>query len=305
MTSASSPTPASAGATRVRIASHVMQSRFLHVEDALDIGKIRLFAGTYRRGQGMKDHSQHYLDLADARVVFLALALGEQEFTYREYKGTPPANGAVASSRVFSATVKGEKVYLELKHGPGKRTPTGAITPAGPATVEVNVGFKLYEARRLAATVLAYIRAWDVQRMLAHRRQIGAPAPYLQVAAESQGRQPAINGNGPTRSTAGPDRPVSAKTPASKQTILNRQVAAPSPATAVAGPPDPGQAAARVQATAQALYGDDVLRYGDGTLVDTSKSAEVDTFRRYVAQHRQPPASRAALQAFYRQVTEA
>ena len=79
---------------RVRIASHVTQSRFLHVEDALNIGKIRLFAGAYRRTQGMSSHSQHFVDLADARVVFAALAAGKVGFSFKEYKGTPPANGA-------------------------------------------------------------------------------------------------------------------------------------------------------------------------------------------------------------------
>ena len=59
--------------TRVRIHSHVTQSRFLHVEDALGIGKMRLFAGTYRRGEGLEQHAHHFLDIADARVVFGAL----------------------------------------------------------------------------------------------------------------------------------------------------------------------------------------------------------------------------------------
>lgn len=37
--------------TRVRIYSHITQSRFLHVEDALSIGKLRLFGGNYRQGR--------------------------------------------------------------------------------------------------------------------------------------------------------------------------------------------------------------------------------------------------------------
>ena len=37
---------------RVRIASHVTQSRFLHVEDSLQLGKVRLYAGNYRRNAG-------------------------------------------------------------------------------------------------------------------------------------------------------------------------------------------------------------------------------------------------------------
>ncbi|NLF65058.1 MAG: hypothetical protein GX579_10720, partial [Chloroflexi bacterium] len=98
--------------TRVRIHSHMTQSRFLHVEDALGIGKIRLFAGTYERQRGLIQHTAHFLDIADARVVFGALARAEPDFNYREYKGTPTDTGAV--SRVLSVQVKGENVYVEL-----------------------------------------------------------------------------------------------------------------------------------------------------------------------------------------------
>jgi len=70
--------------------------------------------------------------------------------------------GQPAVSRVLSVAVKGENVYVELKSGPGKLTHTGAITPNGPAKVEVNVPFKLYKARRMATAVLAYLHAWDV-----------------------------------------------------------------------------------------------------------------------------------------------
>ena len=65
--------PTQTSPTRVRIHSHVTQSRFLHIEDALGIGKIRLFAGMYRRGEGLQQHAHHFVDIADARIVFGAL----------------------------------------------------------------------------------------------------------------------------------------------------------------------------------------------------------------------------------------
>ena len=65
------PTPPSP--TRVRIYSHVTQSRFLHVEDALVIGKLRLFAGNYRKGQGMETYAHAFVDLDDAWVIFGSL----------------------------------------------------------------------------------------------------------------------------------------------------------------------------------------------------------------------------------------
>jgi hypothetical protein len=81
---------------------------------------------------------------------------------------------------------KGENVYVELKSGPGKLADTGAIMPAGQATTAVNVSFKRYEAQRMAASVLAYLRAWDVVRMLAHQELVGAPPAYLLVSTVSE-----------------------------------------------------------------------------------------------------------------------
>ena len=71
--------------TRVRIASHVTQSRFLHVEDSLQLGKVRLYGGNYRRSAGASALTAHFLDVADARVLFDALARGEEGFAYKGY----------------------------------------------------------------------------------------------------------------------------------------------------------------------------------------------------------------------------
>lgn len=284
--------------TRVRIHSHVTQSRFLHVEDALGIGKIRLFAGTYRRGVGLEQHAHHFVDIADARIVFGALAQGDPGFAYREYKGTPTDTGAV--SRVLSVQVKGENVYVELKSGPGKLTPTGAVTPAGKAAqgarVEVNVGLKLYEARRLGAAVLAYLRAWDVMQMLEYRDAIGQPGPYLVVPTTSDGSE---NRHGApatvSHSAAVPPQPI---VPAESNGDVHNNGRAPVAEQAAAE--------ARARQTAEELFGPDndhapSLKYGDGSPVDENNSAEVQTFRRFLAEKQAAPASRAALQTYYRQ----
>lgn len=285
--------------TRVRLYSHVTKTRFLHVEDALNIGKVRLFAGTYSRGQGMATYTSHYLDLADARIVFFTLLHGEQGFSYREYKGTPPAApGQPALSRVLSVNVKGDNVYIELKSGPGRLTPTGAVQPQGRATTEVNVGFKLYEARRLAAEVLAYLQAWDVYRMMTFQEMAGQPPAYLlspstgrveipdpapRSASEPAGGlnsgQPAVAGNGtqPKANSVG-------------ERTSDRPAAAQPDKTAVAA------------AMAQALFGpEEALHYGNGRAVDMANAKEVATFRHYVADKGRPPAAKTALQNYYQQ----
>ncbi|HRQ42628.1 MAG TPA: hypothetical protein PLD25_32345 [Chloroflexota bacterium] len=313
--------------TRVRIYTHITQSRFLHVEDALSIGKVRLFGGNYRQGAGMTAYAHAYVDVADARVIFGALARGEERFSYKEYKGTPqhnPAssNGGTAVSRVLSIAIKGENVYVELKTGPGKLTGTGAITPHGPAKVEVNVGFKLYEARRMAASVLAYIQAWDVMRMMANRQMVSKPVPYtsatlstsLLVAATSEAHgvqsEPANPENGmskpPSAVTNG--RPVTRKSPVPKTNGATVKQGSGQPART--SPAEKRQPAK--PDTARAEYLDErfaevtgateqPLKYGDGHMVDGGNLTEVQTFQRYIVEKKAAPESKKVLLDYYRQ----
>ena len=292
-----SPSP-----TRVRLYSHVTQSRFLHVEDALAIEKLRLFAGNYVKGQGMNKQgfANAFIDVEDARVIFGALARGEQSFSHREYKGTPPKNGHPATSRVLSVAVKGENVYVELKSGPGKLTPTGAITPSGPAKVEVNVTFKLYEARRMAAAVLAYLHAWDVLRMmyqhdvLGHQQSVGQPAPYISAPLNtSLIVTKASEQNGVSSGTAKPKTD-----PVQKNGIHPQQpvVANGRPVTRKSNDQANGKAASPTNGSKTVKQ---PLQYGNGTLVDGKNLMEVQTYRQYVAEKQSAPASKTVLLEFY------
>jgi hypothetical protein len=326
--------PETPPATRVRIYSHLTQTRFLHVEDALAIGKLRLFAGNYRphsrgprgrglngaTGGGMTDHVTHYLDLADARVVGHALLQAEANFSYKEYKGTPPQGQNGAVSRVLAVTVKGESVYIELKSGPGQLTATGAIMPDGPATAVVNVGLKLYEARRLAAAVLAYLQAWDVLRILAHKEAVSPPAAYALTPTAALDGDPVAGGHTPESPANANSRPVTRPGPAvTRRSAVRQPPRRADPIVAVDhGRNGSGTAPQKVTgssppsptAVAQALYGTtgdaptpppEQLYYGDGTAVNAANETEVRTFRRYLAAHQAVAPSRTALQAYHRQ----
>ena len=144
---------------RYRIYSHITKSRFLHIEDCLDIGKLRLFGGEYQRGQGATATAAHYLDAPDARVLLSDLAWGKA-VDYGEYKGT--ANGGQAVSRVLKVKTNGDKVWIRLENGPGQVIGEGAVKPAGEPEAVVNVPFIIWEARRLALTVQAHLDAWTV-----------------------------------------------------------------------------------------------------------------------------------------------
>ncbi|MCP4422826.1 MAG: hypothetical protein GY805_39960 [Chloroflexi bacterium] len=307
-------TPLPSTTSRVRIHSHVTQSKFLHVEDALNIGKIRLFAGEYRKNSGMNAHSHHFIDLADARVIFAALAHGEQGFAHKEYKGTPPQaghldglgagseqgrrTGSGAISRVLSVKVKGQNVYIELKSGPGKLTNTGAITPNGSAEVEINVSFKLYEARRLAASVLAYIRAWDVMRMLANQKMVSKPSPYslaplgpngLPSVASADNDVDKPQKKGVSKPHANNGRPVTNKTSRSKA------AAKPVPNTN-----SHSQQKKHGEPNGRKTH-PQLLQYGDGTSLSAENMTECNTYVRYRQAKGEIPPSKIALQQFYQQ----
>lgn len=145
---------------RYRICTHITQTRFLHVEDALDIGKLRLFAGEYTKGHGAKMTAFHYLDLADARVLFSDLSWGKA-VDYCEFKGT--ANGDQVTSRVLKVKSNGDRVWFALESGPGEVVGGGAVKPKdSKPKVSVNVPFTIWEARKLALAVLAHLQAWEV-----------------------------------------------------------------------------------------------------------------------------------------------
>jgi len=154
---------------RYRIYSHVTKSSFLHVEDALEIGKLRLFAGHYKKGAGSDQMTAHWHDVADARVLFNDLAWGKA-VDYVEYKGTGKGDQAV--SRVLKVKAKGDKVWFRLESGPGQVMGQGAVKPKGDPETVVNVPFSTTDSRKMAYAVLSYLQAAEVVDML---RRPGEP----------------------------------------------------------------------------------------------------------------------------------
>jgi len=182
------------GRRHYRIYSQVTGSAFLHVEDVLDIGKLRLFAGRYQRGQGASITAYHYLDLDDARLLFTDLAAGgvpitdEKDEAYVEYKGS---GEGIPTSRVLKIQVQPERVFIELSYGPGERMGQGAIRPVrGAERQSVSVALTWLEARRLALAVLAHLAAWEAATF--HARIAAGLAQQLEeVTPATQPEPPA------------------------------------------------------------------------------------------------------------------
>ena len=151
---------------RYRIYSQITRSAILHLEDALDIGKVRLFLLSYRRGQGAKTTVDHYLDLADARVLAADLAQGRLSERFLDYKGSPEGREGKPLSRVLKLDDRGEgnraPIVLQISHGPGQMVGEGAIKPAGKADAEIAILLTRWQARRLGHALLAHLQAWEV-----------------------------------------------------------------------------------------------------------------------------------------------
>ena len=161
---------------RTVIFSYFTKSAFLNVEDSLEIGKLRLFLGKYKRGDGMQVGTYHFLDVDAARPLLMDLSWA-RVVKFIDYKGGSNGSGNIIS-RVLSVKSQDDSVWFEVKNGPGKKSQTGAVMPAGDATSDVSIPLKVDDARRLALALLAYISAHEVaQAVVAMLDGPASPAP--------------------------------------------------------------------------------------------------------------------------------
>lgn len=162
------------GSRRVRIHSLVNKYAYIHIDDALSLErngvnapKLRFYGCTYNGSNGRERGESHYLDLSDARVVLQDLADG-RPVAFDSYKGYSVDDSWMSSVLSIKTNPNRGKVYLEIKVGPGKRMDTGIIKPAGRMKSAVSFGLSIHEARAMAMTILAHVRAFDNWRYMLH-----------------------------------------------------------------------------------------------------------------------------------------
>ena len=150
---------------RPRIYSEITRSVILHVEDALDIGKVRVFLLSYQRGQGASATAAHYLDVADARVLAADLARGRLSEKFTDFKGAAHGQNGQPVSRVLKLDDRGDKqrapIVLQVANGPGQVVGEGAVKPAGKPAVEIAILLTRWQARRLGHALQSYLLAWQ------------------------------------------------------------------------------------------------------------------------------------------------
>lgn len=163
--------------TNWTMARVMTRSAWLHVQDSLDIGKFRLFAGNYQRGEGAKRQATAYVDVDALRVVFgdLALRGGLPKNLYPnqsvEFFGGSERDGRL-EARIVSISEKENMknpIIIEVSHGPGRRNKTGGIYPEGKLE-KVSVILDRWNARILASKVLAELTAYESATVMSRRR---------------------------------------------------------------------------------------------------------------------------------------
>ena len=158
-------------ADRVRIFSYLTRTRFLHIEDSLDIRKLRIFMGSFQKGQGASSTAYTFLDLDDARVVLGDMAWGKP-LDFMDYKGGKDARRALIA-RLLKIQSKENRVWIQVSNGPGREIEPGMIKPNGDPSAEISIPLEVFDARKMAHACLAYISAWDVAQMIGGKWVMG------------------------------------------------------------------------------------------------------------------------------------
>ena len=155
---------------RPRLFSHLTRTRFLHIEDALERGKLRFFIGTFERGQGASQTAYGFMDVEDARVIFNDLAWGKP-VEFMDYKGGKNGDGMIVSRIIKIKCTEENKIWVNIQNGLGTYE-DGIIKPKGKATAEISIPLTTYEGRKMGFAVLAYLQAWEVVRVSGSRFQV-------------------------------------------------------------------------------------------------------------------------------------
>jgi len=169
----------------------ITRGAILHLEDALEIGKVRLRLYRYKKGQGAQAVAFHYLDVADARVLFSDLAQGNLPEEFVDFEGSPTARdgkpcgmslsqdpqsdrGSILHGKPLSRVLKVQDtagktrspIVFEASNGPGQVIGQAAVKPAGDSDARVAILISRAEARKMAYAVLEYLQAYAVVQML-------------------------------------------------------------------------------------------------------------------------------------------
>ena len=213
-----------------RIEEYMNKTTWLHFQDVLAIGKVQLFAGSYRKGQGSDLSLSHYIDALTIRPLLHDLSWGKA-VNFVDFKGTAAEGGA--TSRILRVNTSGDKVYWNLTHGPGVPTVTGAIMPKkgtpDDAKQKLNIGMEKEMARQIAYSILEYMTAWRMVGLLAQPTALSCQQSEGDVAMAVNEIVNDLFGDEPLPTPAGEPEPgiLSPETAVASGKFLNGELCPP------------------------------------------------------------------------------
>jgi hypothetical protein len=169
----------------------ITRGAILHLEDALEIDKVRLRLYRCKKGQGAQAVAFHYLGVANARVLFSDLAQGNLPEEFVDFKGSPTARdgkpcgvslsqdpqsdrASIPHGKPLSRVLKVQDtagktrspIVFEASNGLGQVIGQGAVKPAGEPDAKVAILISRVETHKMAYAVLEYLQAYAVVQML-------------------------------------------------------------------------------------------------------------------------------------------
>jgi hypothetical protein len=206
---------------------YATNKNFLNLYDALRIDKVKLeIAGYDPNTNRQTGHAAAWIDLDDARLLshlvcsrqFAAVTGG----TWEKYGGSQREDGNV-ESRTFQiewdeAGGKFSKYpyRLTIANGPGKRTATGGVSPAGEPSSRLSMRLPELDMMKLMLALGDYIHAYEAAH---HHRIVAQRVRELRdKLSERDNRRAGVNGrwdaedNPRGAGTADAQRPVTVGT---------------------------------------------------------------------------------------------
>ena len=194
--------------TRVQVFKHVTRDRVLDISEMLSLeskrSKIAFTLVEFDESHKATVRVKHYADATDFKLVCWDILYGNFE-EWTDYKGTVYDDGIQARTLALRKDTKYRQPFvLKIDNGHGE-----VLTGGGVKMVEVRDSLTLllpeFEARKLAQTVLDYIRDWETINFRRRQEAMTVVLPVLDAAQpalpslESEAELPTLEEAAPAR----------------------------------------------------------------------------------------------------------
>jgi hypothetical protein len=199
-----------------RLVRHVTKNRILDIQDALEIGKLRIEIVQFVEGEGAKLAIEHYAEPDALAVVCYDILQGRPWERYIEFKGTVQGEAVTSRVLVVERVEARNPVKITVSRGPGKVMGQGAIQPLGKPEVTLSMLLSEFDARRIAFTILRHIWAYEAanyhSRVIAGTRRPAEETAEVEAASPVEERAPeevaALAAEDPAPQASAPEPPA-------------------------------------------------------------------------------------------------